>query len=252
MERGTGWIAATMALALTGGLAAAQEAPRIEPRADKILSIMSDVLVEAKQFTVHNDQTSDELSLSGDLVELSSSVDLAVRRPDRAHAVLHGDLRPMRYWIGGGRVAVMDVSRWTYAAAKVPADLDAAVEQIWERYGMKIPLADFISKNPYETLTRNVESGSYAGLHEIDGVPCHHLSFRQSDIDWQIWIEDGLVPLPRKILIVYKKEPGAPRYTAKLSAWDLSPNLGPTIFEFEPPEGAEQVEFGERDKAQEE
>jgi hypothetical protein len=131
---------------------------------------MSDVLVGAKQFTVHNDQTSDELALSGDLVELSSSVDLAVRRPDEAHAVLHGDLRPMRYWIGGGRVAVMDVSRWTYAVAPVPADLDMAIDQIWQRYGMKIPLADFISDNPYDDLTRHVETGTYVGLHEIDGV----------------------------------------------------------------------------------
>ena len=146
---------------------------------------------------VHNDQTSDELSHSGDLVELSSSVDLAVRRPGEAHAVLHGDLRPMRYWIGGGRVAVMDVSRWTYAVASVPQDLGAAIDQIWERYGMKIPLADFISDNPYEDLTRHVETGTYVGLHEIDGVSCHHLAFRQSDIDWQIWIEDGLLPRAR-------------------------------------------------------
>ena len=188
-------IAAAMTLALAAGVAAAQEAPIIEPRADEILTIMSDLLAGAKQFTVHNDQTSDELVLSGDLVELSSSIDLAVRRPDAAHAVLHGDLRPMRYWIGGGRFTVLDVSRWTYAIAPVPADLDAAIEQIWERYGMKIPLADFISDNPRENLTRNVESGTYVGLHEIDGVPCHHLAFRQNDIDWQIWIEDGLLPL---------------------------------------------------------
>jgi hypothetical protein len=206
---------------------------------------MSGVLAGAEQFTVHNDQTSDELAHSGDLVEISSAVDLAVRRPGEAHAVLHGDLRPMRYWIGGGRVAVMDVSRWTYAVAPVPAKLDAAIDQIWERYRMKIPLADFITGNPYESLTRHVETGTYVGLHEIDGVACHHLAFRQSDIDWQIWIEDRLLPLPRKLLIVYKNEPGAPRYTARFSGWDLSPDLGDAIFKFEPPEGAGQVEFAE-------
>ncbi len=250
MERRAHWIAAAMTLVLAGGVAAAQQAPRVESRAEEILTIMSDLLAGAKQFTVHNDQTSDEFALSGELVELSSSVDLAVRRPGEAHAVLHGDLRPMRYWIGGGQVAVMDVSRWTYAIAPAPAELDAAIDQIWERYGLKIPLADFISNNPYENLTRNVESGTYVGLHEIDGVPCHHLAFRQSDIDWQIWIEDGLLPVPRKLLIVYKNEPAAPRYTARLSAWDLSADLGDTIFEFEPPEGAEQVEFAVRDAEQ--
>jgi hypothetical protein len=250
MVRRTHWIAALVMLSLAVGVAAAQDAPSIEPRADEILRIMSDLLAGAKQFTVHNDQASDEFTLAGDLVELSSSVELAVRRPNEAHAVLHGDLRPMRYWIGGGRVAVMDVSRWTYAVAPAPKGLDAAIDQLWEQYGMKVPLADFISDNPYEDLTRHVETGTYVGLHEFDGVPCHHLAFRQSDIDWQIWIADGLLPLPRKLLIVYKNEPGAPRYTARLSAWDLSPGLGDTIFEFEPPEGAGQIEFAERDAEQ--
>jgi hypothetical protein len=105
---------------------------------------------------------------------------------------------------------------------------------------------DFISDDPYKVLTRDVESGIYAGLHEVDGVPCHHLAFRQSDIDWQIWIDDGLLPLPRKLLIVYKNEAGAPRYTARFSSWDLSPDLGDTVFEFEPPEGAEKIEFSGR------
>jgi hypothetical protein len=231
---------------MAGGLAAAQDAPRIDPHADKILRIMSGVLAGAQQFTVHNEQTSDELAVTGDLVELSSSVDVVVRRPGEAHAVLHGDLRPMRYWIGGGQFAVMDVVGWTYSTATVPDELDAAIDEIWERFAMKIPLADFISNSPYANLTRNVESGDYAGLHETDGVLCHHLVFRESDIDWQIWIEDGLLPLPRKLLIVYKNEPGAPRYTARLSDWDLSPGLGDTVFEFEPPEGAEQVEFAGR------
>jgi hypothetical protein len=237
------WVTATVTLALLGGVAVAQDSPRIEPRADMLLRLMSDTLADAKQFTVHNDQTSDEYGVWDDLVELSSSVDLAVRRPDQAHAVLHGDLRPMRYWLGGGRVAVLDESRWTYAVAPVPSGLDAAIDRLWAKYGIKIPLDDFISENVYEALTHNVESGNYVGLHEIDRVPCHHLAFRQSDIDWQIWIDDGLLPLPRKLLIVYKNEPGAPRYTARLSAWDLSPDLGDTIFEFEPAEGTEQIQF---------
>ena len=67
------WVAIAVTLAWAGGVAGAQETPSIEPRADRVLRIMSDVLAGAEQFTVHNDQTSDELTDSGDLVELSSS-----------------------------------------------------------------------------------------------------------------------------------------------------------------------------------
>jgi hypothetical protein len=230
---------------LAGGLCMAQELPKIDPRADEILKVMSNVLTSAKQFTVRNHATSDERITTGELVEMSASIDLAVRRPDAAHAVVSGDLRPMRYWIGGGRVAVLDESRWTYATAPIARDLDSAIDQMWDRYGVKIPLIDFISNNPYEKLTREVDAGYYAGLHTVDGIACHHLVFTQGDIDWQIWIEDGLVALPRKLMISYKTEPGAPRYTAMLSDWDLSPDLGDGVFEFVPPGTAEQITFAE-------
>ena len=228
---------------LAAGLSVAQEPPKIDPHADRILKIMSDVLAAAEQFTVHNEATTDEIFATGQLVALTASIDVAVRRPDAAHAVLHGDLRPMRYWIGGWKLAVVDEKRWTYAVTQVAADLDGAIDDAWSKYGVKIPLVDFISNNPYEDLTRDVESGVYVGLHGVDGVPCHHLAFTQSDIDWQIWIEDGLLPLPRKLEITYKDEPGAPRYTAMLSDWNLSPDLGDVVFEFTPPDGAEQIEF---------
>jgi hypothetical protein len=232
-------------LVLASGLCMAQEPPKIDPRADQVLKAMSNVLGSAKQLSVHNDATSDERITTGELVEMSASIDLVVRRPDAIHAVVAGDLRPMRYWIGSGRVTVLDESRWTYATASVARDLDVAIDQMWDRYGIKIPLVDFVSNNPYQDLTRDVEAGYYAGMHSVDGVSCHHLVFSQEDIDWQIWIEDGLLPLPRKLTIRYKTEPGAPRYTAMLSEWDLSPDLGDALFEFVPPGDAEQIPFAE-------
>jgi len=239
-------VALALVLALMGGVAVAQEGPTIDPRAERILTLMSRVLTDARQFTVHNDETSDELTTLGDLLELSSSVDLAVRRPGQAYVLLQGDVPPLRYWLGDGQLAMMDLTRWTYAVAPVPADLDAAIDVVWQRYGLKLPLADFISGSPYENLTRAVQTGFYVGLHDVQGVSCHHLAFQQEDIDWQIWIDDGLLPLPRKMLIVYKNEPGAPRYTAHFSEWDLAPDLGDTIFDFEPPDGAERIEFAEQ------
>ena len=177
MGGSTRWLAPALVLTLVGGIASAQDAPAIDLRADKILQIMSGVLTDAKQFTVHNVQTSDELTLEGDLVELSSSVDLALRRPDEAHAVLYGDSRPLRYWIGDGQLAMLDVKRWTYATTEVPSDLDTAVDWVWENLGIKFALADFVTGNPYEQLIGGVEWGSYVGLHEAEGVLCHHLAF---------------------------------------------------------------------------
>ena len=67
--------------------------------------------------------------------------------------------------------------------------------------------------------------------------------FSQEVIDWQIWIEDGPRPVPRKLLITYKEEPGSPQYVARLSDWDFQPCLSDHYFRFQPPKGSDEIEF---------
>jgi len=69
------------------------------------------------------------------------------------------------------------------------------------------------------------------------------LAFTQKEIDWQIWIEEGPRPLPRKLLITYKNEPLSPQYTAILSGWDLQPRLSDSFAEFHPPIGSDEIQF---------
>ena len=59
----------------------------------------------------------------------------------------------------------------------------------------------------------------------------HHLAFRTAKVDWQIWIEDGRAPLPRKLVITYKLVPGAPVFRLELSDWDVSARLPDATFE---------------------
>jgi len=51
------------------------------------------------------------------------------------------------------------------------------------------------------------------GKGVIDGIECDHLAFRNIDTDWQIWIEAGARPIPRKYVITSKAVAGAPQYT---------------------------------------
>ena len=97
--------------------------------------------------------------------------------------------------------------------------------------------------DPYSNLTQNAKSATYVGLHEINGVKCHHLAFTQESLDWQIWVEDGSMQVPRKVVITYKLAEGMPQYTAVLSDWDFSPHLPESVFSFVTPVNAEKIEF---------
>jgi hypothetical protein len=55
-----------------------------------------------------------------------------------------------------------------------------------------------------------------SGRGTIDGVEREHLAFRNADTDWQIWIELGARPIPRKYVITNKAVAGAPQYTLRI------------------------------------
>ena len=105
-----------------------------------------------------------------------------------------------------------------------------------------LPLADLLYSDPYAVLMAGVTYGRYLGLHQAAGVDCHHLAFSQETIEWQIWIDAGDKPLPRKLVISYVQEPGEPQYTAVIRRWSLDPKLPDGLFTFEAPEGAQKID----------
>jgi hypothetical protein len=126
----------------------------------------------------------------------------------------------------------------------VPPTIDGALDWIFDQTGTVIPLADFVYADPYARLMGSVQRGVYLGIHDVAGSPCHHLSFEQAIIDWQIWIDAGPDPMPRKLVITYKTEDEVPQYAVTIRKWDLKPTLPDAAFRFSPPAGATRVEVG--------
>jgi hypothetical protein len=222
-----------------------EEKPVIDSRADKLLKAMGDYLKSSKQFSFHANITFDDLIPSGQKIQYASSSDIAVHRPDRVYAEKQSDLGGKRFWYDGKNMTLMDTRLGVYATEPVPADIDSAMDHLMEKYGFSPPLVDFVYSDPYHTLIENVESGFYVGLHDVEGVRCHHLAFVQKNIDWQIWIEDGRQMVPRKIVITYKTIPESPQFSAMFSEWDLDAHLPDALFNINLTftENYEKIEF---------
>jgi hypothetical protein len=69
------------------------------------------------------------------------------------------------------------------------------------------------------------------------------VAFSQELVDWQIWIEDGPQPVPRKFVITYKDEEGWPQYSARFTRWDFQPQHSEHYFRFHPPTGADKIDI---------
>jgi hypothetical protein len=74
-------------------------------------------------------------------------------------------------------------------------------------------------------------------------VDCEHLAFRNAEVDWQLWVEIGARPVPRKLVITSKHVAGAPQYTLRIKEWKTDASVAPDAFVFKPPSNAKKVEF---------
>ena len=211
--------------------------------AERILRAMSDYLAEADQFTFRADVTYDSVVDESYMVQYGGVAHAAIMRPGRLRAEYRGDERQSTVILNDGSGTIHDIEKNLYSTADVPTDLDGAMDHLFDTYGFSVPISDFVYSDPYDALVGYVDSGFSLGIHTVGGTPCHHLVFTQETIDWQIWIDAGPQPVPRKLVITYKDEAGFPQYTARLSEWNLDAHVSPLYFEFDPPAGADRIEF---------
>ena len=230
-------------LVAAAGLLAAEAAYAIDAEADRILRAMGEYLKSADEFSFHADITYDAVLSTGEKVQYGGASEVSVRRPNRLYVTFEGDERRRQVFYDGHTITLFNVLKNLYAVTKVPGKMDAALDLVFEKYGLTVPVADFVYADPYAVLTKDVEYASVIGVHGCGEKRCHQLLFTQDFIDWQIWIETGPRPVPRKLVITYKEEPGSPQYEARLSHWDLDPRLSEHAFTFHPPAGASEIEF---------
>jgi len=218
------------------------KAPDIEPKAVEVLKQMCDYLKNLQQFSVQAEITEDVLLTSGQRIQYSRSVEASVRRPDRLRAESVGDTDDRQLIYDGKTITLMDRTKNFYTTIPAPPEIDAALEHAVQAFNLRSPLVDLIYTKAYENLTEGVLSGFYAGLSKVQGVPCHHLAFKQKDIDWQMWIENSPTPVPRKFLITDKAAQGL-QFTAVFTKWNTSPQLEDSLFTFVAPEKAERIDI---------
>jgi len=225
---------------------AAPRLRRVDPRADEILKKMSDLLAGAKRLALEAEESFDEVSEQAPRVQLTNVRRFALERPGRCAADATGDTLNRAVWFDGRTLSVLDKEHNLYMSVEMAADtVDAVLDKVAEDYDIVVPLSDLLYSDPYAILKEGVLYGEYLGLHQAAGVLCHHLAFAQDEIDWQIWIEAGDQPLPRKLVITYVKEPGEPQYEATIRRITLDPKFPEDLFRFEAPEGAKRIEPAE-------
>src|SRR5213078_2536398 len=140
----------------------------------------------------------------GQQIQAGRTIELQVQRPNHLHAQVLSPRRNREMVYDGSTITLLNKVRNFYGTISAPGNLDQALDLASDKFGIEMPLADFIGSDPRKELLEKVVAGRDIGPVSVMGVPCEHLAFTQDNIDWQVWIEEGAKPIPRKFVITYK------------------------------------------------
>ena len=247
-EHGVGSVLFVSALlmAATGCVTPIGPSASIDPAARAQIDRMRAAVGGLERYAMVVESVTDEMLPSGRLVQVGRTTEMRVERPDRmAVSVVRDSGERWSAWITGGNVVLLDETEARCARLALPAGLDEALQDLGDRHGLHVPLADIVSGLRRDDLLTRVESGLYVGTDTVADRQCHHLLFRQPVADWQVWIEAGEPALPRRILMTYKDVPDHPTYRATIAEWDIAPRFDDNTWLPRLPEGVQEVEMDE-------
>ena len=217
--------------------------PVMDQRALDRLKQMSDTLAAAKSFSYRTRTSAEVPAPTGQFLTLFARTEIAMERPDRVSAKTGGDIPPLRIVYDGAKVWVYDPVRNLYAAAAEPGGIEAAVQFLEEQAGIQFPAHDFLTADPYASMTRDLQSAFVAGPADVDGHPTDHLAFMGPGVNWEIWVDSDAKALPRRFAITFKEAPNFPRFLIEFFDWKLNPKLPAGEFAFNAQKGTKQIEF---------
>jgi len=206
----------------------------------KVLKTMADYLAGQKSLSAKFDSDIEVITPELQKIQFTSSGELKMNRPDKLRIRRTGGYADVELVYDGKTVSLYGNNAKSYVQTDMAGTIDQMIGTLQSRSGAGMPGADLLLSNSYDELMANVLEGRHIGQGVVDGVECEHLAFRGADTDWQIWIETGAKPVPRKYVITSKTIAGAPQYTLTVRDWktDANPDAD---FSFKAPADATKV-----------
>jgi hypothetical protein len=212
----------------------------IDPAAISALDRMAAYIRTLKTFQVEAATTTDEAREDGQLVQYASTVTYIVRMPNKLLAEVSSSRKERQFVYDGESFTMLARRAGYYATVPAPASLLALDDMLDDKYGIELPLVDLFRWGGPRWNTKDITGAANIGPDAVDGVTCEQFAFRQDGADWQVWIQRGDFPLPRRLVITTTDDEARPRYAASFT-WNLAPSVNDAAFIFTPPTDASRI-----------
>jgi hypothetical protein len=248
-------VAAVLGLLLTAASAQPQAQPaqpqQAQPRAPDTQALARELLMrmarfvsQAPRFSFDIASTYDAVQQSGQTIEFAEQRKVIVNRPAQLWVETErSDGARSQAVFTGKEIELIDTNNKVYASEPQPGGIDESVVHLVSDLGIRLPLAVLLMNRMPAELERRVRSVDYVEKTNLLGTPSHHLAVRADTVDFQVWVADGAQPVPLRIVINYRNDPGEPQFRAMLNNWNFAPTITASTFTPEIPAGARQIAF---------
>lgn len=233
---------AALVLALAPGWIFAGQAD-VEPEAKSLLKNSMSYLAGLQKFEVVTHNSIEVVLETGQKIQFDTSAGAMVQRPDKLYSVRMGELVDQEFIYDGKTLTLHDIDTGFYATLEAPDTLEGMLDFARGTLDIVAPASDLIYADAFYGLMDGVTSGFVVGSVWVDGGFCHHLAFSKPGTDFQIWVQQGDQPVPRKLVITSTDIMNAPQFTVHLDDWNVAPEFTDDKFKFVMPEEAVAIEF---------
>ena len=232
-----------LALSATISTEVRAQTPTVDPAATQILQRMTDYLGSLQQFSVHTQNTLEDVLDSAHRVDFDVSASVIISRPNRLRAERRGDLTDQIFYYDGKTLTLYNPVDKVYATEPAPGTIEGVLDFARETLGLLVPAADLIYRNAFPLLMQDVTLGMVVDKAVIGGVKCDHLLFSRPGVDFQVWVGDSGHPLPYKYVVTDTGTTARVSITTVMSDWNTAPAVDDARFSFEPPQGVKAITF---------
>ena len=165
-------------------------------------------------------------------------VSVKVDRPSKLRVDTKGDTKNRSSYINEGLFTMIDHGHGYYGQLETPKTIDGALDLIFEKYGIRAPLASLI----YSDMGKRVKfkRSKYFGTVDVAGVECDYVAFRGRVREVHVWITTGETPQIINYSIIDTTVEGNPRMNTSIS-WNTNPKISDSDFIFKAPKGVTKI-----------
>ncbi|QIK95363.1 DUF2092 domain-containing protein [Sphingomonas sp. HDW15A] len=208
---------------------------------------MSAYLMSLKTAGVTSNGSLDVVTEEGQRIQLDGVAKYKIRKPNGFMIDFDSNQKKRQFYYDGKNFTVFAPVQGFYAQIPAPATNKETLAMIYDKFGLELPLEDLFRWNEAGSeRVDQLKSAFPIGTATIDGVLTNHYAFREGDADWEIWIEPGDKPLPRKLVIVDRTDEARPTFTARLD-WTVNPTFSDSDFAFKPDANAKRIQMARYD-----